>query len=71
MNPAGMILSIALMFRYSLNMADAAEAIESAVKETLESGILTRDLRGNSSTSAFGDAVVTALGARYLNNPAY
>ncbi|KAF9690448.1 hypothetical protein EKO04_011560 [Ascochyta lentis] len=70
-NPAGMILSVALMFRYSLNLTDAAEAIEKAVQNTLESIVRTRDLGGNSSTSEFGDAVVAALRKSPLNGHAH
>ncbi|PVH95118.1 3-isopropylmalate dehydrogenase-like protein [Periconia macrospinosa] len=66
-NPAGMILSVALMFRYSLNMPDAADAIEKAVKSTLESKVRTRDLGGTASTAEFGNAVVAALAKRKSN----
>ncbi|EKG16117.1 Isocitrate/isopropylmalate dehydrogenase [Macrophomina phaseolina MS6] len=60
-NPAGMILSVAMMFKYSLNMESASAAIEKAVRDTLQSGMLTKDLGGAGSTTDFGDAVVAAL----------
>ena len=61
MNPVGMILSVAMMFRYSLGMPEAAEMIEKAVNDTIEAGTRTKDLGGSASTSEFGDAVVAAL----------
>ncbi|KAK1990014.1 3-isopropylmalate dehydrogenase-like protein [Colletotrichum falcatum] len=64
-NPTGMILSVAMMFKYSLNMPEAAAAIESAVRDTMEAGVRTRDLGGSASTSQFGDAVVAALASKY------
>ena len=43
-NPLAMILSVALMLRYSLNAPEAATAIEDAVGRTLDAGYRTRDL---------------------------
>ncbi|OJD36835.1 3-isopropylmalate dehydrogenase [Diplodia corticola] len=60
-NPVGMILSVAMMFRWSLNMATVAKAIEDAVRETLDASICTPDVGGTASTSEVGNAVVTAL----------
>jgi 3-isopropylmalate dehydrogenase len=60
-NPIGMILSVAMMCRFSLNMSAAASAIESAVRETLDNGICTQDLGGTASTSRVGDAIVASL----------
>ncbi|KAM3420650.1 3-isopropylmalate dehydrogenase [Cercospora zeina] len=60
-NPVGTILTVAMMCRYSLGLEAGAMAIEMAVRETLEAGILTPDLGGSSSTSDVGDAVVAAL----------
>ncbi|KAK1573056.1 3-isopropylmalate dehydrogenase-like protein [Colletotrichum navitas] len=60
-NPAGMILSVGMMFKYSLNMPLAAACIERAVNMTLESGLRTPDIGGSASTSDFGDAVVATL----------
>jgi 3-isopropylmalate dehydrogenase len=62
-NPAGMILSAALMLRMSFGMDDAAERIESAVDAALASGIRTGDLGGTASTTAFTDAVLAQLNA--------
>lgn len=65
-NPCGAILSIAMLLRHALNLGDAADQVESAVRKTLESGARTADLAavggGESlSTSAFGDAVLAQL----------
>jgi 3-isopropylmalate dehydrogenase len=43
-NPMATILSVALMLRYSLGLADEAAAIERAVAETLEAGVVTSDI---------------------------
>ena len=43
-NPVAQILSAAMMLRYSFGLAAAADAVEKAVVETLEAGILTADL---------------------------
>jgi len=56
-----MILSVAMMLRYSLGMPGAAVAIEAAVREVIEGGCRTRDIGGTASTTEFGDAVVAYL----------
>lgn len=43
-NPLGMILSAAMMLRYSFDLNDEAEAIETAVEKSLEQGYHTGDL---------------------------
>ncbi len=64
-NPVAQILSAAMMLRYSLGLAAAADAVEKAVVETLEGGVLTADIaiRGVRSvgTVAMGDAIVERL----------
>ena len=64
-NPAGAILSAALMLRHSLGLEDDAAAIEAAVFDAISSGLRTADCvaQGQSacSTSAFGDGVVERL----------
>lgn len=57
-NPAGMILSTAMMLRMSLQQDDAAAAIEAAVDATVNAGVLTGDLGGNATTAEFGQAVL-------------
>ncbi|MCW8106946.1 3-isopropylmalate dehydrogenase [Alteromonas ponticola] len=66
-NPIAQILSAALMLRYSLNMEDAALAIEKAVVSTLASGVLTKELCNSANlhsaalTAQVGDAIVNFL----------
>lgn len=60
-NPLACILSAAMMLRLSLDNAAAAERIEQAVKEVIDSGVATADLGGSSSTGEVGDAIVKAL----------
>src|SRR5690606_29511249 len=61
-NPAGMILSAAMLLRLSLGLDEAASAVEAAVSSAVDDGVRTRDLGGNASTEAFGDAVIARLG---------
>lgn len=64
-NPLATILSAAMMLRYSLNSAAAADAIEAAVGTVLDQGLRTADIFTEGthrvSTAAMGDAVVAAL----------
>ncbi len=63
-NPIAQILSAAMMLRYSLNLADAADAVESAVARVLEAGIRTPDIAAGGrsvSTGEIGDAVARLL----------
>lgn len=43
-NPLATILSVAMMYRYSLDQADAAQAIEDAVADVLSAGYRTQDI---------------------------
>ena len=65
-NPIGAILSMAMMLRYSLELAEAADLIDAAVHACLKSGLRTADLGADASTQvlgtkAFGEAVLAAL----------
>jgi len=63
-NPLAMILSMAMMFRYTFGKADIAGRIESAVRKALASGIRTADIATKSkpvTTTEMGSAVVEAL----------
>ena len=65
-NPCGAILSIAMLLRHSLQLPDAADAVERAVHNTLEAGIRTADLAVTgggepTGTVRFGDAVLARL----------
>ena len=59
-NPMAMILSLAMMFRFSLDKAKEADIIENAVKEVLNQGILTPDLGGKANTKEIGEAIFAA-----------
>lgn len=56
-----MILSVAMMLRYSLCMPEEAKTIESAVRAVIDSGICTPDINGSATTREFGDAVAKEL----------
>jgi 3-isopropylmalate dehydrogenase len=64
-NPLATILSAAMMLRFSLNQAEAADRIESAVKQVLADGLRTADIWSEGTrkvgTREMGDAVVAAL----------
>ena len=64
-NPLATILSVAMMLRYTLNQAEAAVRIESAVSVVLASGLRTADIwiagTRRVDTCEMGDAVVAAL----------
>lgn len=64
-NPLATILSAAMMLRFSLNQPEAADRIESAVKDVLASGLRTGDIWSEGTkrvgTREMGDAVVAAI----------
>jgi 3-isopropylmalate dehydrogenase len=60
-NPLATILSAAMMLRFSLGQADAADRIEAAVAKALAGGARSADLGGSLSTGAMGDAVLAVL----------
>jgi 3-isopropylmalate dehydrogenase len=65
-NPLATILSVAMLLRYSLNRAELANHIETAVGNVLNQGFRTADIADGShsvSTVEMGDAVVAALRA--------
>ena len=62
-NPTGTLLSAAMMLRFALAAAGAADALESAVKGALADDP-TRDLGGTRGTAAFTAAVIERLPAR-------
>ena len=66
-NPIATILSAAMMLKLSLDLFEEGVALEKAVKEVLDSGVRTGDLRGSNSTKEVGDAVVEAV-KRILKN---
>ncbi len=60
-NPLAMILSAAMMLRYSLGHPAAADRVEAAVAGALAGGARSGDLGGSMSTSEMGNAVLAAL----------
>lgn len=64
-NPLAMILSVAMLLRYSLGLEHEAQTVEIAVHRTLEAGIVTGDIarpdQTAASTSQVGDAVVLRI----------
>ncbi|PWH14476.1 MAG: 3-isopropylmalate dehydrogenase [Anaerolineae bacterium] len=62
-NPVGTILSAALLLRYSLGLEREAEAVERAVEETLNLGILSPDLGGSANTAAMTRKIIEQLDA--------
>jgi len=60
-NPLATILSAAMMLRYSLDRAEDADTIETAVAKALAAGARSPDLGGAMTTQAMGDAVLAAL----------
>jgi 3-isopropylmalate dehydrogenase len=69
-NPLATILSAAMMLRYSLDEAVAAEVIENAVQRVLDQGFRTLDIVVGKetpvSTSEMGDAVVAAINSSFV-----
>src|SRR5690554_1593881 len=64
-NPLAMILSAAMMLRYSLQAPEAADCIEQAIGAVLDQGLRTPDIHTPGtrlvSTAEMGDAVVRQL----------
>jgi len=68
-NPLATILSVSMMLRYSLQQADAANAIDAAVATVLRDGLRCKDIAGDAharditlvDTVQMGDAVLNAL----------
>ncbi len=66
-NPLAMILSLAMMLRYSLERGDVADVVEKAVGRVLAAGLRTADIaQGDAGeqrvgTRAMGSAVLAAL----------
>jgi 3-isopropylmalate dehydrogenase len=60
-NPVGTILSAALLLRYSLKLEEEAQAIESAVNQTITDGARTADLGGTLTTRQMTDEIITHL----------
>ena len=70
-NPLAMILSVAMMLRYTLDRPELANRVESAVGAALDQGLRTSDIYTTGTqrvgTSEMGDAVVESLRAQTNN----
>ncbi len=60
-NPMAMMLSAAMMLRYSLNMLKEAQIIEDSIKNTLKQGIMTADLGGSANTAQISNAIMAEI----------
>ena len=64
-NPLACILSFAMMLRYSFDLAEEAELVESAVRRTLAAGVRTADIAQPGAprvaTRVMGDAILEEL----------
>jgi len=64
-NPLAMLLSFAMMLRYSFDLDEDADLIERSVKNVLNSGIRTADIQqpntARVSTTTMGDAILREL----------
>ena len=60
-NPLAAIGSVAAMFEYSFGLLEEAQAINQAMEQVLNAGLVTADLGGSKTTEQAGDAVVEAI----------
>ncbi|KAK7188283.1 hypothetical protein DPSP01_009080 [Paraphaeosphaeria sporulosa] len=60
-NPVATILSVSMMFKYSLCRPEIAKHIDEAVKIVIDKNIRTGDIGGTANTSEVGDAVAAEL----------
>lgn len=60
-NPCAAILSLEMALRWSLDRAEAADAVYVAVAKALEDGARTGDLGGSLTTREMGDAILRNL----------
>ena len=62
-NPAGAILSAAMLLRHGLGLDDEASSIEAAVAAVLAAGATTADLGGELGTRGAAEAIIDAIRA--------
>lgn len=60
-NPIATVLSVSMMFKYSLCLPEIALKIDEATKIVIDQGLRTKDIGGSSSTSEVGDAIAAEL----------
>lgn len=52
---------MSMMFKYSLCLPELAQKIDEATKITIDKGVRTKDIGGDSTTSQVGDAIAAEL----------
>lgn len=52
---------MAMLLQFSLNRPSEAKAIETAVRNVIESGVRTGDIGGTATTKEVGDAIAVEL----------
>ncbi len=57
-NPIGMILSVAMMFKFTLDRPEISSAIEAGVDRTLHDGFATADLGGTANSEEMTSAIL-------------
>lgn len=60
-NPLGMLMSVALMLRFGLDLEPEATALEHAIFETIDGGVRTVDLGGTATTREVTNGVLAHL----------
>ncbi len=69
-NPIAQILSLSMMFKYSLDMLEEAKMVENAIKKVLAKNIRTIDIANNESTivstSQMGNEIIKEL-EKFIN----
>ncbi len=60
-NPVGMILSVAMMFEYTMGRPDLAVKIDRAVQSAISQGVRTPDIGGTSGTETVTRAIIAQL----------
>ncbi|KAF2124855.1 3-isopropylmalate dehydrogenase [Dothidotthia symphoricarpi CBS 119687] len=60
-NPVATVLSMSMMFKYSLCLPELALKIDEATRITIDKGVRTKDIGGESTTSQVGDAIAAEL----------
>lgn len=60
-NPIATILSMSMMFKYSLCLPELAGKIDEATRITIDKGVRTGDIGGSSKTAEVGDAIAAEL----------
>ena len=67
-NPIGMIMSAAMLLRYSLGLEAEAKAVEQAVNLAITNGERTPDLGGKHSTNSLAEKIIESLAASIPEN---